>query len=258
MGTDSLNERHTGGDPWADLLRYSGFAFLLGLLLGLSAYLSSHRGGNTDWGPYADWVAAFGAIIAAGSTIAIAAVARREVKRREAQDFVEQRRLAAEGLELAIAIAAWPTAADMELAVRISRRTPLTPDVSVASARSLAKAACTFATFNELADLRQIIGLPPDVMRSVAIARGQMKLIHNSASSLLRAMDDIDESAEADQAQVQMLVANIEQMASHLMHGANFLHQKVGAVSDPPWKEWSPRRDFKALQAEIFAEYHHD
>ncbi|WP_447945008.1 hypothetical protein [Stenotrophomonas indicatrix] len=87
----AVQERHA--DVWAELLLYSFTAFCTGLLLGTVALVASDKEASTDWGSYADWLAALGGVVAAFSTIVIAGLARKELMRREqqAQDEVKRR-----------------------------------------------------------------------------------------------------------------------------------------------------------------------
>ncbi|EKT4101710.1 TPA: hypothetical protein ACGW13_002360 [Stenotrophomonas maltophilia] len=215
----AVQERHA--DVWAELLLYSFAAFCTGLLLGTVALVASDKGASTDWGSYADWLAALGGVVAAFSTIVIAGLARKELMRREqqAQDDVTRReqeaqdeagrreqeaiaetarrqaefraeteRVAGEERKLAIAIAYGPVAADAALAARVTGKIPLSFRYDFQTVTNIVEALTSFVTPDEIANPVLIKGLPHESLRAILVARGQMKLIHKTAKGLERSL----------------------------------------------------------------------
>ncbi|WP_313442734.1 hypothetical protein [Stenotrophomonas sp.] len=235
-------------------------------------------------------MAAFGSTVAALSTIAIAALARKEVMRREEQARKELQlreaaatkevrrreaqarndasrreaeskaindRLAADALRLAVAIAYSPISADLALAARVTGAIPLGFKYDLTTVNRIIDAAKSFVTPGEIVNLADIMGLENEVLKSVLVARGQMKLIHKTAVGLSVQIESAIAKTggvstylsglDVEDLEVEYIVGAIEHMAAGLIAAATALHGEAGALSDMPWIDWSAKRDYGAI-----------
>jgi hypothetical protein len=212
----------TKQDHWGELLLYSGTAFLLGILLGLQALLANDVAAKeTDWGSYADWVAASGAVVAAASTIVIALLGHRELKRR-----------ARESHSLAVACSANLVIADMEIVARLSRGydrkdSTLTMDHILHWASHL-------NLINDFDDLSIYAGLPPQVLQSLAKAKVFSKMLPVAAEAWAKS----ETGARPD-----YLMYVMESLGDRLRLAADYLHSATSVVEVPLWEGWIPLVD---------------
>lgn len=229
---------------WRDLVLYSSVAFALGALFGLSIFFSQ-KGSSTDsvnWGSFPDWLAAFGGVLGAASTVAIALIARTELKRREDEQS-----------ELALVVATGPVCADMEMAVRISRLFHAEKSSPSMNKKTLVSLALSLEIAAELGDLSKVSGLPPEILQKLAISITRVKFLQTYARAVMSAIQCGDTLPDEV---CENLVSKTERLATTLMPVADYLLKKVGSGSKRPWEGWSPSTDMSLMNDAIIQRYH--
>lgn len=185
-----------------------------------------------NWGSIPDWVAAFGALVAAGSTIAIALIADGALKKREIQ-----------AERLGYAVVKSVVIADMEMAVRMSRlwankQKSLTTE-------ALCKVAMELTSKEVLWDPAQFAGLPPGIVSSLLRARGKLTLLQRECRNA--------KSNGYPQHASERIVSFFESFATVLRPAADAVAQRDKVV---PWHGWKRMVDADKLRQELIERHH--
>lgn len=199
--------------------------FTGGALFGWAATAMLKAVPGQSLGSIADCVAALGAIVAAGSTIAIAVIAQRSVAGKRKESLV-----------LAKAVIKTAVGADMEKAVRVCR------NWKVYKSDRLISVAKDLYLHEVPRDDASVSGLPAPVLRQFMKARGTLPLLKSAALSLSRT-----ESVHRR----KYLIFRLERFAQELKPVADYLSGSDLA----PWKDWVPELDPVYFQNRILR-YH--
>lgn len=202
--------------------------FLMGFLLGWAVFAHTIDPKPIGLGSVADWLAAAGAIAAAGSTIAIALLGQRAI--------TNKNRIAH---NLAVSTIRSAVFADMEMAVRVSRHW------QVLKTEKLIHFADTLVLHEVPREDASVSGLPGELLSSFMAARSTLAQIKKAARDLEKSKTE---------SRRKYLAFQFERFGLRLKPTANYVSRKE--TRPLPWKDWKPLIDTGEFNEHLMKRYH--